>query len=80
MPSKRPPLHDPESDSAIGLAGGPQPSPPGVSDQTPEVHPAQPEPLTPADAQRRAEEVAHRSGAARDEEVPERREQPLPEH
>lgn len=70
----------PQHAPALGLAGGPQPSPPGVSDQTPELHRVQPEPLTPADAQRRAEEIAHRRGAGRTEDTDERREQPMPEH
>lgn len=78
MPDEGPPRTEPEQ--PMGLAGGPQPSPPGVSDQTPEIHPAQPEPLAPADAQRRAEEVAERSGARHEQEVPERRDQPMPEH
>lgn len=79
MTHEGPPLLDPEP-APVGLAGGPQPSPPGVSDQTPEVHPAMPEPLAPGNAQRRAEEVADRSGADRREEIPERRGQPMPEH
>jgi hypothetical protein len=69
----------PRSSPDVGLAGGPQPSPPGVSDQTPEIHRVEPEPLTPTDAERRAEKVAHRSGAARNEDDPERREPAKPE-
>lgn len=80
MPTtERPRLRDPEP-APMGLAGGPQPSPPGVSDQTPEIHPAVPEPPASGNAQRRAEEVADPVGAERREEIPERRGQPMPEH
>jgi hypothetical protein len=85
MPRGSPPDEDigPTQGLTGGIAGGPGPTPPGFTDGTeprPPTGDAPPQALPEDEAQESADRVAGASGGRRDVEVPERPDQPMPEH